>query len=239
MNKQVIIDEIRRIAESDGGIAPGRDKFEKETGIRESKWRGIYWLKWSEAIVEAGYSPREFQAAYAKDLVLSKLAGLIRKKERFPTSTEIRMEKQIDPEFPWDSVIRRLGAKATLIRLVRDFCQDRDEFRDIVEFLPVSPEIHDGKSANYSHKSELDGSVYLLRSGKFYKIGHTRDMGRRSYDLRIQLPEKGILVHEIRTDDPEGIEQYWHRRYANKRANGEWFSLTQEDITVFRRRKFM
>jgi len=86
---------------------------------------------------------------------------------------------------------------------------------------------------------EIFGFVYLIRSGRYYKIGRSNAAGRRERELAIQLPEKTQKVHEIRTDDPVGIEVYWHNRFRDLRKNGEWFELTAADIATFKRRKFM
>jgi hypothetical protein len=85
------------------------------------------------------------------------------------------------------------------------------------------------------------GFVYLMKHGgrREYKIGKTNAMGRREYELAIQLPEKLRTIHVIKTDDPEGIEEYWHEPFACKRGNGEWFNLELPDIQAFKRRKFM
>ena len=92
-----------------------------------------------------------------------------------------------------------------------------------------------------THSSDTPsvGYVYLIKSGRYYKVGKTNAMGRREYELAIQLPEKATTVHTIKTDDPAGIEAYWHRRFDPKRKNGEWFDLDAADIAAFRRRKFM
>ena len=81
--------------------------------------------------------------------------------------------------------------------------------------------------------------VYLIKSGKYYKIGRSNSVGRRAYEIQLQLPERVKVVHEIKTDDPQGIEEYWHKRFSAKRKGGEWFSLNQEDLKAFRSRRTM
>ena len=81
------------------------------------------------------------------------------------------------------------------------------------------------------------GYVYMLKHGtrREYKIGRTNNPLRREGELGIQLPEKCQPIHYVQTDDPEGVEAYWHRRLANKRKEGEWFALTPQDVRAFKR----
>ena len=60
---------------------------------------------------------------------------------------------------------------------------------------------------------------------------------RREGELGIQLPERLQPVHYIKTDDPVGIENYWHAPFASKRKEGEWFALTAQDVRAFKRWK--
>jgi hypothetical protein len=82
--------------------------------------------------------------------------------------------------------------------------------------------------------------VYLLHLGKHYKIGRSNAFGRRERELAIQMPERATTVHVISTDDPVGIEAYWHKRFADKRVRPDagWFALDGPDVAAFKRRGF-
>lgn len=78
----------------------------------------------------------------------------------------------------------------------------------------------------------------MMRSGRRYKIGHTNSPTRRHREVRLDLPDPTNLVHSIETDDPTGIEAYWHRRFEAKRIRDtEFFTLDATDVAAFKRRK--
>jgi Meiotically up-regulated gene 113 len=238
VDKQHIIDEIKRTAAENGGVPLGRQRFEAETGIRIRDWHGKHWRSWGDALVEAGFQPNQMASAYPEPFLLEKLVTIVRDIRRFPTAVDFQMRARSDPSFPSATVFQRLGTQPVLRQKVAAFCSDRPEFSDVLAILgPVAPE--QSSSASAEENEGPFGFVYLMKSGRFYKIGHTNALGRREYELAIQLPEKAAMVHSIKTDDPEGIERYWHERFKDRRANGEWFNLSASDVAAFRRRKFM
>lgn len=238
MDKQQILDEIRRTAKANGGVPLGRSRFEQETGIRYGDWWGKHWARWNEAVQEAGFAPNALQDAFSDETLLEKLAALIRDLGRFPANGDLRIKKRHDPIFPNDKVFdTHFGSRQSLRRAMVEYCRARPGLDDVVALCgPVTAE-------NGAPKKRVAqfvvGFVYLMKSGKHYKIGKTNAAGRREYELAIQLPERLNTVHIIKTDDPDGIEAYWHKRYAAKRGNGEWFNLTPDDVQAFKRRTFM
>ncbi len=238
MNKEKIIAEIKRTALGNGGRPLGRDRFEKETGI--SSWEiGKHWARFSDAQLEAGFSPNQLNAAIDEILLLNAMVELIRELNRFPIRGEMRLKRTIDPSFPNNDVFyRRFGNKESLAKKVSDYSQSKG-YEDVVK---ICSEIIEDYSNKVEHQELNDenlsiGSVYLFKSGRYYKIGKTTDTVRRGNELRIQLPEKLDLIHSITTDDPSGVEAYWHKRYSSKRMNGEWFNLNSNDIKSFKRWK--
>jgi hypothetical protein len=91
MTKTHILEEIRRTAEANGGVALGLRRFETETGIRQTDW-SRFWARWGDATREAGFAPNEFTAAYDNARLLECYAGLTR--ELGPTACLERPEAQ-------------------------------------------------------------------------------------------------------------------------------------------------
>jgi hypothetical protein len=123
LDKRRIIDEIKRIAAANGGKAPGREKFERETGIKASEWYPHHWLRWGEALQEAGFTPNKMQTALSNDVVFEKYIGLIRKLGRVPIHGELIREAKKDASFPSKTVFERFGGKVKLLGAVIQYCQ--------------------------------------------------------------------------------------------------------------------
>ena len=239
MDKQYIIDEIKRTAGQNGGIPLGIDRFAAETGIQKNDWYGKFWARWGDALIEAGYSPNQMIGAYKDEWVIEKLISLIREIGKYPVAGELRLKEKQDKEFPSHNVFNRVGKKAELASKVIKYCQARDGFDDVIEICkPIAVAEIRGTNATKPEDSEV-GYVYLMKSGRYYKIGRSASVERRNYELGIKLPEELKIVHKIKTDDPTGIEAYWHKRFEEKRKSGEWFDLSRSDVNAFKRRKFM
>lgn len=229
MEKDHILAEIRRTAAGNDGRALGKDRFFSETGIKQSDWRGRYWVRWSDAVKEAGLEPNTMTTARDDEHVLACLASLARELGHFPVWGELLMKSRSSPGFPSGSVFRRMGRMWILAEKLQSWSNARGE-SDIsamcdaamARLQPATSDI-DASGRKVEH-----GFVYLIKSGRHFKIGRTNSVGRRERELAIQLPERAGVVHSIRTDDPAGIEDYWHRRFASRRRNGEWFELSAQ-----------
>lgn len=234
-----IIEEIRRLATANGGQPPGVTNFERETGIAEHQWRGKIWARWGDALAEAGFEPNALTQRMDSDVVLSEIIKACRHYGHFPTNSELKLYKHSTPSLPSTGAItRHFGRQSDLIAALAARAKADEALSDIRAMLPVLTPEEPARPAPTSSLKSIEGSVYLIKSGEFYKIGRSDDLERRVKEIRIALPDKATLVHTIRTDDPAGIEAYWHRRFADQRANGEWFKLTSLDVSAFRKRRF-
>lgn len=231
-----ILHEIRRIAAANEGQPPGQMLFERETGIAAHTWLGKVWARWGDALIEAGYQPNEWQSRLNSEEVLDGVIAGIRHFGRLPSRPELMILRQTNPIVPTAKAIQRhFGRRDELIAALHKRAVEVAEYADIAPLLPT---LELAKATQRVTTKLVDGYVYLIKSGDFFKIGRSDELERRVKEIRIALPDKATLFHSISTDDPPGIEAYWHRRFADKRANGEWFKLTPADVAAFKRRKF-
>jgi hypothetical protein len=234
--KEEIIKEIRRTAKENKGFPLGSGRFEKETGINPWQW-GQYWARFGDLQKEAGFEPNKLQTAYDEVFLIEKLIELIRRRGKFPTLKEIVVERNTDTEIPSKGAFRRLGTQHQIASKIIKYCTDKKGLEEVIEICQPLLENINKRIPDNSELNQVMGEVYLFRSGRYYKIGKTNDTVRRGKELRIQLPEACILIHSIKTDDPNGIVAYWHKRFDTKRLQGEWFDLNSSEVKAFRQWK--
>lgn len=232
-SKEQIVAAIRRMA-AENGTVPGKQRFESETGIREHEWVK-YWARWGDALVEAGFKPNDWGGAYPEEELLERLAGFTRELGRFPVVRDLRVKANQDPSFPSAGPFRRFGGQSALAVRLREYASGKG-YNDVVALCEALPSKSSSVLASDTGTPQLStGFVYLMKSGRHYKIGRTVSVGSRERQLAIKVPVPPSVVHRIETDDPVGVEAYWHKRFEDKRGEGEWFALTLDDVKAFKR----
>jgi hypothetical protein len=239
ISKERIIKEIQRLAILNNGQPPGSRTFAAECGIARSSWRGIYWSRWSEAQIDAGFAPNEVSAKIENDEIYEMLVPLCVNLKRYPTQADMMLwRRRENPSFPVQAITGRIGLENTKSGF-RNWLAKQSNQTDLFELLGFQAIEDTIAELNEEVIGDLrTGSVYLMKSGAHYKIGKSEDIERRVKEIRTQMPESLVLVHTINTDDTAGIERYWHQRFEAQRLNGEWFKLSKADVSAFKKRKF-
>jgi hypothetical protein len=240
-SKADILSEIQRTAADNGGKPLGWKRFTDETGVKSNDWQR-YWARWGDALTEAGLAPNEMQARYEDGFLAACLAADTRRLGHFPTSRDLRVSHHGDPAHPDAQVFQRRWRRAEQIEVVEAYCRDRSDWADVLAI--VSPLRHAASDPTTGPSRRLGpitlASVYLIKSGRYYKIGRTKAFARRMRELDTALAEGRKPIHIIPTDDPVGIEAYWHTRFKDRRrGDTEWFDLKAEDVAAFKRWRSM
>lgn len=81
------------------------------------------------------------------------------------------------------------------------------------------------------HQQNTISGVYLLRCGEHYKIGMSDNVSKRVKQIQTNSPHEVKHIHTIPTDNPSDLEQQLHTRFASKRVRGEWFALSDDDVS--------
>jgi hypothetical protein len=216
MTADKIIQAIQKAARENGGRPPGQRVLFRQLGLAQSDMWNAGFARYSDALSAAGFSAGTLNQALDRSTMLDALAQLTRRLGRFPTKGDVKVERRTNRAFPSYEAYFRLSGRSypQLKRALFEFCSNNSKYpkvRDLLE-AEVGEELND--------------------------VGRSNDVARRRKELALILPDELKHVHIIETDDPEGIELYWHRRFASRRGRGEWFRLTAEDVVAFKRRRY-
>jgi len=235
MTKEEILAAIRKEAEENNGAPLGVDRFANATGIKPYDW-GKYWARFGDAQREAGYEPNRPQGALDESYLMEALAGLTIELDHFPTRGEMRLKRISDSAFPTETVFfRRFGSRREIIQKVLEYSRKEPRYKTVAPLLEPLLEVDTAEPEDLDEGALRQGFVYLFKERPgHYKIGVSDDPDRRLYELT-KGPYKPELVHKIHTDDPAGVETYWHRRFADRLMRGEWFRLSAADVKAFKR----
>lgn len=204
VTREAILSEIRRLAQDhDGRI--GMRAFLRATGIPEKQILGKHWATWNDALTEAGIRTATFtRPRTPEEPVLEALAQLIATLRKWPTENELSLARRSDSSFPSLKVIRRLRAEGALPAKLQAHCAARPDLDVVREIAAQQASIAPAHDAPYD-RAPVQGYVYMMRTGRRYKIGRSNSPTRRHREVRLDLPDPTHLVHSIETDDPRGF----------------------------------
>jgi hypothetical protein len=196
---------------------------------------GELWRSWSDVLADAGFAANTWTKALPEEAIFAAVSQLALRMGKFPNSTDLQFERANNSAFPDQKTISRNRTMAELAVGVRAYA-DAQSYAVVVglcdEYLAAIP----AKEAAVPTPNVAPvGHVYMIQYGKDYKIGRTGSVNRRSREVQIELPDATTLIHTILTDDPVGVEAYWHRRFQEYRGNGEWFRLPVSAVAAFKK----
>lgn len=159
MDRQEILDVIRRTALANGGVALGHDRL-ADIGIPPAVW-GRHWPRLSAAQREAGVMPNKANEARPEENALARLVTLARELGAVPTSRERVVKHNQDPTFPSESVWARLGPKTRLISRLVQYAEAKPGHEDVLALCAAQPSV---EGASPRVPAVAFGSVYMLRA---------------------------------------------------------------------------
>lgn len=233
--KDEIIKELQNYTKENGGKTPSEEKFYKNTEIVMND-RAKYWSNYGELVVEARLTPNKFDnTKYDRNQLCEMFIQIIREKGKWPTRGALDVKHHNDSSFPYSSTFyKKLGLTSNLARTIFNFIKDKQNYNDITDICNIAIEKYKDQDTTNEDMGLINGFVYLGKQHGSYKIGHTKDTIRRREDITLLGSEPFESVHEIKTDDMNGVEKYWHNRFKSKLKRGEWFNLSVADVKAFK-----
>jgi hypothetical protein len=103
-----ILAQLRRLAESNGGEPVGERTFLADTRLTRRCLQIAGFPNYGAAVEAAGFARKTLQQAFTDDQLFQPLAQLTRERGRFPTTNERQVQRYKDSAFPgYDAYSRR------------------------------------------------------------------------------------------------------------------------------------
>lgn len=85
-------------------------------------------------------------------------------------------------------------------------------------------------------RGQATGYVFFVQdqqTGNF-QIGRTTQIDKRNNKFSVNLPFKNELIYLVKSGNHHQMEAAFHDYFTNKRVQGEWYTLSSEDLTWLR-----
>lgn len=237
-SQEEIIDKYRQLR-TEIGHSPTSKEFYSETGISEHAAEVAFGNRpYSKIQLAEGDKPRKFGLpGRSPDEFFEVYGNVIRDLQAVPTTTEWKHRKTKPTAHSYRKKLKVNWQQMPFV--FQEWAVNKSGWEEVIRICKAHCMNIRQDSDKTNKTLSSVGYVYLMKSGKYYKLGKTNSVGRREYELGAKLPEEVKTIHFIETDDPDGIEAYWHKRFEQKRKKGEWFELSAQDVKVFKKRKRM
>jgi len=119
------------------------------------------------------------------------------------------------------------------IRLYQECLKDIDD--DLIfenNIAIITSRKKDEKRKKLNNDDRKSGYVYLIKCQKYYKIGCATNVSNRMNVFTVEMPFKFKLIKKWKADNMYISEKLLHKKYKDKKVNGEWFNLTDNDIVM-------
>ena len=79
----------------------------------------------------------------------------------------------------------------------------------------------------------MEGYIYLILDGEFFKIGVAKNVIKRKKGLQTGNPYDLTILKTHKSKNPFKVEKMLHMYYHKNRVNGEWFDLSLNEVKEF------
>jgi len=241
-SREDVLSKIKEWSRENGDSTPSEKVFFEYAGIGIHDLKKLGWSYYGALVKEAGLKPNKFdKTKYSKKNLTDLFINTIREENKWPTRGELDVKHYHNQNFPnYATFVNQLGLTGDIARSILDQVKYKKGFEDIEKICSLVAEKYK-KDEIGRNDHQTVGEVYMFKyvnQSQPIKVGRSNDSFRRGIELSAGAHDRLELIYNIKTDDPEGIEKYWHnrfRRFGREELANEWFKLKPDDIKAFKR----